>query len=110
MIDWYSIFDKSNPLAGASAAEIERFVTSISAPLSPAEIDEINRAQRNPYPKSDPLYQVWRPFDPSRWVIPARPLSPSYLALLRWSNGGEFQMPIATRDTNASRQNETFNN
>ena len=91
MIDWSSVFDEAYPVPGASAADLKRFVATMGRPLSPAEVEEINRGQRNPFPKSDPLYASWRPFDPSLWVVPARSLPPSYLALLRWSNGGEFR-------------------
>jgi hypothetical protein len=91
MVEWDSIFDKADPVAGASAADLERFVATVIEPLSLAEIEEMKRGQRNPFPKNDPLHKVWRPFDPARWVLPTWPLPPSYLALLRWSNGGEFQ-------------------
>ena len=50
-----------------------------------------NRGQRNAFPKHDPLHASWRPFDPSAWTIPARPLPPSYLSFIKWSNGGEFR-------------------
>jgi hypothetical protein len=89
--EWRSIFDEADPAEGASATEIDRFVATVGEPLSPNEIKEINRGQQNPFRKSDPLYKSWRPFDPSGWVIPSRRLPPSYLAFLRWSNGGEFQ-------------------
>jgi hypothetical protein len=88
MIDWSSIFDEASPSPGASEAEIERFVATIGQPLSPGEIAEINRSQQNPFPKEDPLYAVYRPFDPSLWVMPSKPLPESYLAMLRWSNAG----------------------
>lgn len=92
MIDWSSVFDEAYPVAGASAADLERFVATVGQPPSTAEVDEINRGQKNPFLKGDALYTSWRPFDPSAWVVPARPLPPSYLAFLEWSNGGEFRM------------------
>src|SRR5262245_47348898 len=91
MIDWSSIFEEAYPGTGASAADLQRFVTTVGQPLTPTEVKEIKRGQQNPYPKSDPQYASWQPFDPSLWVIPARPLPPAYLAFLEWSNGGEFR-------------------
>jgi hypothetical protein len=34
------------------------------------------------------LYATYRPFDPSRWIMPGKPLPDAYLGLLRWSHGG----------------------
>jgi hypothetical protein len=91
VIDWSSIFDESYPVAGASAADLQRFVATVGQPITPGEVNAINQGQRNPFPKGDPLYASWRPFDPSLWVVPCCPLPPSYLAFLEWSNGGEFR-------------------
>lgn len=87
-MDWSSIFDESRPASGASDADIDRFVATIGQPLSVAEVAEVNCSQRNPFPASDPLYATYRPFDPSNWMMPNRPLPPDYLSFLRWSNGG----------------------
>jgi hypothetical protein len=91
VIDWSSTFDEAYPVAGASPADLQRFMATVGQPVTPAEVKGINRGQRNPFPKGDPLHASWRPFDPSLWVVPARPLPPSYLAFLAWSNGGEFR-------------------
>src|SRR5262245_33058284 len=90
-MDWRSVFDEAQPEPGASDAEIERFAASIGRPLTAAEVEEVNRSQQNPYPADDPLYAAYRPFDPSSWVVPSRPLPPAYLSFLRWSNGGWFR-------------------
>jgi hypothetical protein len=87
-VDWTSIFDEARPACGASEAAIERFVATIGQPLSAAEIAEINRDQENPFRSTDPLHAAYRPFDPSGWVLPSRPLPQDYLSFLRWSNGG----------------------
>lgn len=87
-MDWSSIFDESRPSSGASDADLDRFVATIGQPLSVAEVAEVNRSQRNPFPASDPLHAAYRPFDPSCWEMPNRPLPPDYLSFLRWSNGG----------------------
>ncbi|HEV3385517.1 MAG TPA: SMI1/KNR4 family protein [Gemmata sp.] len=91
MIDWSTVFDEAYPVAGASAADVERFLDSVGQPLTSSEIEEINLGQQNPFPKIDPMHALWRPFDPSLWVIPNRTLPSSYLSLLSWSNGGEFR-------------------
>src|SRR5262249_7848059 len=51
--DWSSVFVEAYPEAGASAAELERFVATVGQPLSTVEVEEINRGQRNPFPKGD---------------------------------------------------------
>jgi SMI1 / KNR4 family (SUKH-1) len=91
VIDWSSMFDEAFPAAGASVADLERFVATVGQPLSAGEVNGINQGQQNPFPQSDPSYESWRPFDPSLWTVPDRPLPPSYLAFLAWSNGGEFR-------------------
>jgi hypothetical protein len=91
MVDWFAVFDEAYPVRGATVGDIKRLVESVTRPVSPVEVEEINRSQQNPFPKGDPLYASWRPFDPSQWLIPNRHLLPSYLAFLRWSNGGEFR-------------------
>jgi hypothetical protein len=90
-MDWSSIFDESRPAAGACDLEIDRFVASIGQPLSVEEIAQVNRSQQNPFPASDPLHRAYRPFDPSVWMMPNRPVPPDYLSFLRWSNGGWFR-------------------
>jgi hypothetical protein len=75
MIDWSSVFDEAHPVAGAIAATLERFVATVGNPLSAAEVRWLKRQGS----------------DPSRWVVPDRPLPPSYLAFLGWSNGGAFR-------------------
>ena len=90
-MDWLSVFDEARPDRGASDVEVQHFVVSIAQPLSQAEIDEINRSQRNPFPEGDPLHAVYRSLDPSVWVLPKQALPPAYLAFLRYSNGGWFR-------------------
>jgi hypothetical protein len=91
VIDWSAVFDEAYPVAGASAADLERFVATVGQPPTPAEVKRVNRGQRNPFPKGDPLYASWRPFDASNWMVPDGPLPASYLDLLSWSNGGELR-------------------
>ncbi len=87
-MDWSSIFDESRPGSGASDADIGLFVAAIGKPLSEEEVAEVNRNQRNPFPASDPFHAAYRPFDPSRWEMPKRPLPADFLSFLRWCNGG----------------------
>lgn len=44
----------------------------------------------NPFPKKHPLHASYKPFDPRKWQIPAKPLPASFLDFLKWSNGGAF--------------------
>jgi hypothetical protein len=90
-VDWPSVFEEAHPEPGASEAVIAQFVAQIRHPLSDTELREINAGQSNPFPPRDPLYAAWRPLDATSWTIPQRPLPPTYLSLLRWSNGGEFR-------------------
>ncbi|NOU79416.1 SMI1/KNR4 family protein [Paenibacillus sp. LMG 31459] len=75
---------------GASEPELTRFTEEWQKPLTQEEIAEITGRQRNPFPVNDPLYAVYRPFDPALWTIPDLPLPAAYLSFLRYSNGGEF--------------------
>jgi hypothetical protein len=91
MLNWTFVFDEAYPVTGASLPDLDRFVATVGQSVTPSEVKAINRGQQNPFPKGDPLHSSWRRFDPSLWVIPNRPLPASYLALLSWSNGGEFR-------------------
>jgi hypothetical protein len=90
-VDWLSVFDEARPDPGASDVEIEHFVATVGQPLTPVEVAAVNQSQQNPFPEGDPLHAAYRPFDPSAWALPGRPLPPPYLAFLRWSNGGWFR-------------------
>ena len=70
----------------ATDADIAAFVESVFAPLSNDEIKDL-RAEHNAA-VGDGCFDP--PFDPSRWQLPHRPLPDSYLAFLRYSNGGFF--------------------
>jgi len=91
MSDWLSVFDEAYPVAGASAGDLARFAASVGRPLTPDEIETVNRGQQNPFPRSDPLYASYRPFDAALWTVPDRPLPAAYLGFLAWSDGGEFR-------------------
>lgn len=91
MTDWASVFDESHPIAGASSADLRRFLATVGQPLSAVDVADIKRAQRNPFPANDPLATAWRPPDPAGWVVPGRPPPESYLGFLAWSDGGEFR-------------------
>lgn len=89
-IDWATVFDECHRQPGLSEADLEHFVGEVGRPMSTTEIEDVNRGQQNPFLPTDSLYAAYRPFDPSAWVIPNRPLPQSYLSFLRWSNGGQF--------------------
>jgi hypothetical protein len=89
-IDWPSVFAVAYPESGVSEQDLAAALTDLRRPLSEEEASQIARSQTNPFPKADPLHASWRPFDPRRWRLPDRPLPPSYLSFLRWSDGGTF--------------------
>ncbi|MFF2089776.1 SMI1/KNR4 family protein [Paenibacillus sp. NPDC058174] len=90
-MNWDTLFEKNyQSYPGLTEAELLQFQHSWHAPLSDLEIQEIFNRQHNPFPTNDPLYGLYKPFDPSLWSIPQKPLPESYLAFLRFSNGGEF--------------------
>lgn len=87
IFDWNNIFDKAYPEPGATEDELDEFVATVLSPLSREEIEAIRNSQSNPFPEADPLRAGWTPFDPANWTILNRPVPPTYLSLLRWSNG-----------------------
>jgi hypothetical protein len=89
-MDWDNVFETQQKEPGASQAVLDQFVAEVGLPIASAEVAAVKRGQQNPFPPTDPLYTAYRPFDPSVWVIPSRPLPPSYRSFLRWSNGGQF--------------------
>lgn len=90
-MNWEKAFDVCYwKNTGLREENIEQFLTQWNQPLTEQEITEIMRNQRNPFPESNPLHQLYKPFDPAKWTIPDRPLPPSYLDFLRYADGGEF--------------------
>ncbi|MNN24513.1 hypothetical protein D3C81_1379480 [compost metagenome] len=90
-MNWKSIFEVSyQKCYGLPEDQLVHFLTQWHMPLSKEEIAEISRNQRNPFPVSDPLHNLYQPFDPAKWSIPNNPLPADYLDFLRYSNGGEF--------------------
>lgn len=77
--------------AGATEEQIARFVMEWNAGLSVQEMDEIKGRQVNPFHKSSPFYDQYVPLNPTGWKLPRRNFPASYLDLLKYSNGGEFQ-------------------
>jgi hypothetical protein len=90
-MNWDSVFGvcyRKHP--GAGAEELMRFAREWNNPLSPEEKADITGRQRNPFPVTDPLHSLYRPFDPGLWTLPGLPLPALYLEFLSYSNGGEF--------------------
>lgn len=90
-MNWASVFEvcyRKHP--GAGEHELKRFVKEWSKPLTHEEKAEITGRQHNPFPVSDPLHGLYRPFDPAPWGIPELPLPTLYLDFLGYCNGGEF--------------------
>ncbi|RRJ66156.1 SMI1/KNR4 family protein [Paenibacillus oralis] len=91
-MNWEAVFEVCyRKHAGLSSAEPDRFQAGWHQPLTEREIAEIRENQRNPFPVSNPLHALYRPFDPALWSIPNKPLPADYLDFLRFSNGGEFE-------------------
>lgn len=90
-MDWESVFEVCyRKYPGITEQELEHVVNHWNKPLSEQEIAEIRGRQRNPFPKSNPLHELYKPFDPAKWSIPNKSLPAAYLDFLRYSNGGEF--------------------
>ena len=87
-IDFEHQYDKRS---GATGEQMARFVKEWNAELSAAEMEDIKRRQVNPFHKTSPLYDQYTPIDPAGWRLPQRSFPASYLELLKYSNGGEFQ-------------------
>lgn len=86
-MEWDKLFADAEPQNGATAEEIDEFVRTIAAPITSDEERELLEEHRQVVGEGcfDP------PFDPTRWELPSRPLPSSYLAFLRYSNGGFFR-------------------
>ncbi len=76
----------AQPESPATDADIAAFVKSVFAPLSDDEIKYLNAEHKAAV--GDGCFDP--PFDPSVWQLPQRPLPDSYLAFLRFANGGFF--------------------
>jgi len=88
--DWSKVFKTKYPVAGASNENLAEAQAALLAPLSDEELAAIVSSQMNPFPPGDPLHAQYRPFDPTQWQLPNKPLPPKYLDFLHWSNGGSF--------------------
>ncbi|MFE0557432.1 SMI1/KNR4 family protein [Paenibacillus sp. NPDC058910] len=77
--------------SGATGEQMARFVKEWNTELSAQEMDEIKGRQVNPFHKTSPFYDQYTPLDPAGWKLPQRNFPASYLDLLKYSNGGEFQ-------------------
>lgn len=75
----------------ATGEQIANFLNTWSIKLSEQEIHEIQQRQVNPFPKSSPFYDQYQPLDPVGWHLPQGQFPDSYIELLKYSNGGEFQ-------------------
>lgn len=91
MDQWASVFEHIySKNKGAGKQELKDFLSKWNTPLSPDEIAEVNQNQINPFPRNDPLYQQYKPFDPGVWSFPQRELPPDYIRFLQEMNGGEM--------------------
>ncbi|QDT91751.1 SMI1/KNR4 family protein [Gimesia algae] len=89
-MDWNHVFQHVAKEIPATDDDITYLQKSVLAPLVKSEITEINSEQQNPFLETNPLYEEYQPFDPSKWDIPMRPFPDAFVAFLKWSNGGDF--------------------
>ncbi|MFS8212966.1 SMI1/KNR4 family protein [Paenibacillus polymyxa] len=75
----------------ATDEQIANFLKTWNIKLSEQEIHEIKQRQVNPFPKSSPFHDQYKPLDPVGWLLPQGQFPDSYMDFLRYSNGGEFQ-------------------
>ncbi len=82
-INWGVVFQDITREAPATDDDISYLQQSALAPLTEAEIAEVNASQRNPFPPTDPNHDKYEPLDPSRWMIPDRRFPESFVDFLR---------------------------
>ncbi len=87
MRDWAALFEQTALSPGATSDQIQSFIASISVTVTEAEAREIIARQRNPFPRTDPLFAAVQSFDPRKWTFPNRPLPKTYLEFLQWADG-----------------------
>ena len=86
-IDFEHQYDKRS---GATEEQMARFVEEWNAELSAAEMEDIKGRQVNPFHKTSPFTTNIRRSILQVGSASAK-FSASYLDLLKYSNGGEFQ-------------------
>jgi hypothetical protein len=89
-ISWNNIFPGEIPGNGATEAELQAFVSALGEPLSNEEVQTANDSLTKSSPVTNQGQASHKPFDARKWRLPAKPLPPSYLSFLHWSNGGSF--------------------
>jgi hypothetical protein len=89
--DWSNLLRHNGPhRAGATDETVVQSSFAPFHPITPVEIQQVRDCDRNPWLPGTPEYNAWAPTDASGWVFPVGPFPPSYLSLVRWSNGGDF--------------------
>ncbi len=87
-ISWDKVFAGETPGKGATDAELQELAAALGKPLSAKELESANDPKANPSPET--VQQTAHDSDPRSWRLPTKPLPPSYLSFLKWSNGGSF--------------------
>ncbi|MFD1885529.1 SMI1/KNR4 family protein [Paenibacillus wenxiniae] len=96
-MQWESVFEiVLSAHVGATDEQLHQWANAWNRALSAEEIKQVQDQQRNPFPHNSPLYSQYTPLDATHWSFPQQPLPSSYLQLLRWSNGGEYQTGART--------------
>jgi len=89
---WSDVFEHEwSRQPGASKAELEQFLGQWNARLNEEEIGEIRAGREKLLASMPALYAHGGRPDPADWSFPEGSLPESYIELLLFSNGGEFQ-------------------
>jgi hypothetical protein len=89
-VDWSSVFESQVRWPGVSQRRLAGFMAEVRRPPTEREIADVAAQQRTMVVPGGPVHASYPPIDASRWQLPHRPLPPSYLDLLAWSDGGDF--------------------
>jgi hypothetical protein len=89
-VDWSAVFEYQEPQPGATPRQLADFVTQLYQPLTEHEIADVLGPDDNSFPPGHRSHASYQPIDARQWWLPERPLPPSYLTLLAWSDGGDF--------------------
>jgi hypothetical protein len=89
-VDWSSLFESQNRQPGATQRQLADFTAGVCRPPTEQEIADVAEQERRLSASGGPLCAVYPLIDASRWQLPHRPLPPSYLSLLAWSDSGDF--------------------
>lgn len=93
--DWSGVLRPDGARVAGATAEAVAFGSRAAFHLiTKAEIRQTHDRSRNLWRPGTPEHDTWMPTDASGWEFPHGPFPPSYLSLVRWSNGGAFRAGV----------------